>query len=138
MSAEIIIDCIYILDPFFHVCMQGMVSSFSVAHRLTLASTPFSMVREFQDLGVQTEYDCPLLTLYTVLRIIIMLQQLYLSLMNAYIIALLVKLKCAQAYIFTLTFDDLLSRRTWMFCDEYLIIETVIIIYAIQNEPDTG
>ena len=59
-----------------------MVSSFSVAHRLTSASTPFSMVREFQ--------------------------------------------------------ARLLSRRTWMFCDQYLIIETVIIIYEIQNESDTG
>ena len=36
----------------------------------TSASAPFCLVREFQDLGVKTEYDCPLLTLSSVLHIV--------------------------------------------------------------------
>ena len=80
MRAEI--NCIYTPDLFFlYVCMQDTeYGELILWHIACLAWL------EFQDLGVQTEYDCPLLTLSSVLCIIlIQLQQLYLSFMNAHI-----------------------------------------------------
>ena len=68
MRAEIINDCIYTPDLFFfYVCMQDTeYGELILWHIACLAWL------EFQDLGVQTEYDCPLLTISSVLCIIIL------------------------------------------------------------------